>query len=146
MVVLVLATLMPHVEAPEAADKNAPVRCAHRYLRNRLDQVDYQGAVQRELPIGSEEIESGYQYVIQARLGRGGVAQMLITCWRCYCVGPISSGTNTGTVSPAKPHDEIERIAASLLVAPLTHCCGRSPSRQVRWHQSTLLHFISQYK
>jgi len=39
-----------------------------RYLRNRLDQLDYQGAIQQGLPIGSGEIESAHRYVIQERL------------------------------------------------------------------------------
>ena len=68
----VLESLLPHLEPPSTADENAPVRKAYRYLRNRLDQVDYQGATEKGLPIGSGEIESAHRYVVQARLKRPG--------------------------------------------------------------------------
>ena len=45
-----------------------PVTACDRYLRNRLDQLDYQGAIQQGLPIGSGEIESAHRYIIQKRL------------------------------------------------------------------------------
>ena len=70
--VQVLEALMPHLEAPEVSEEEAPVRKAYRYLHNRLDQVDYQGAAGKELPIGSGEVESAHRYVIQARLKRPG--------------------------------------------------------------------------
>ncbi len=70
--VQVVEALMAHIEAPSVADEDAPVRRAHRYLRKRLDQVDYQGAAEKDLPIGSGEIESAHRYVIQARLKRPG--------------------------------------------------------------------------
>ncbi len=54
--------------------KEAPVRDAHRYLSNRLDQLDYAGARAKKLPIGSGEIESSHGHVIQERLKRAG-------CW-----------------------------------------------------------------
>ncbi len=44
----------------------------HRHLRNRLDQVDCKGAAERELPIGSGQIESSHRPVVQARLKRPG--------------------------------------------------------------------------
>jgi hypothetical protein len=69
---LVLETLLPFLEPPETDDEKAPVRRAYRYLRNRLDQVDYQGAIEKRLPIGSGEIESAHRYVVQARLKRSG--------------------------------------------------------------------------
>lgn len=68
----VLETLLPHLELPGVAEENAPVRKAYRYLRNRLDQIDYQGAIEKGLPIGSGEIESAHRYVVQARLKRPG--------------------------------------------------------------------------
>lgn len=61
---LVLAALAPFVEA----ESDAPVAACDRYLRNRLDQLDYQGAIQQGLPIGSGEIESAHRYIIQKRL------------------------------------------------------------------------------
>ncbi|MBK8754908.1 MAG: hypothetical protein IPL99_26230 [Candidatus Competibacteraceae bacterium] len=39
-----------------------------RYIRNRWDQLVYQGALQRGLPIRSGEIESAHRYIIQERL------------------------------------------------------------------------------
>ena len=56
--------MAPFVEA----DSDAPVAACDRYLRNRLDQLDYQGAIQQGLPIGSGEIESAHRYIIQKRL------------------------------------------------------------------------------
>ena len=60
----VLDTLAPFVSANE----DDPVTACDRYLHNRLDQLDYQGAIQRGLPIGSGEIESAHRYIIQERL------------------------------------------------------------------------------
>jgi hypothetical protein len=66
----VLAELMAHLE--EQDEEPAPVRACWRYLSNRLENVDYQGALEAGLPIGSGEIESGNRSVIQARLKRSG--------------------------------------------------------------------------
>jgi len=49
-----------------------PATACDRYIRNRLSQLDYQGAIQRGLPIGSGEIESAHRYVIQKRLKLSG--------------------------------------------------------------------------
>lgn len=68
----VQAALAPYFEAPEVADKAAPVRCCSRYLTNRPGQFDYQPALAAELPIGSGEIESAHRYVIQQRLKLAG--------------------------------------------------------------------------
>jgi hypothetical protein len=48
------------------------VRSAYRYLFNRPNRLDYQGAIDSNLPIGSGEIESGHRYVIQNRLKLAG--------------------------------------------------------------------------
>ena len=61
----VLDALAPFVQADNADD---PVTACDRYLRNRLAHLDYQGALQRGLPIGSGEIESAHRYIIQERL------------------------------------------------------------------------------
>ena len=53
---------------------DAPVRASHRYLHNRLDCLDYPGALALGLPIGSGMIESGHRHVLQARLKRAGTA------------------------------------------------------------------------
>jgi len=68
----VLQTLAPHREAADAPDDEAPVRACHRYLANRLDQLDYQGAMANNLPIGSGEIESAHRYIVQERIKRPG--------------------------------------------------------------------------
>ena len=60
----VLEALAPHLEA----GYQGPVADCDRYLRNRLSQLDYQGALEKGLPIGSCEIESAHRYVIQERL------------------------------------------------------------------------------
>ncbi len=69
---LVLGTLLPFLEPSETSEEKASVREAYRYLRNRLDQVEYQGAIEKGLPIGSGEIESAHHFVVQSRLKRSG--------------------------------------------------------------------------
>jgi hypothetical protein len=64
-VTAVLDALAPFVRADDDDD---PVTACDRYLRNRWDQLDYQGAIQQGLPIGSGEIESAHRYIIQKRL------------------------------------------------------------------------------
>ena len=64
----VLNELQPHLEGQEVLDADAPVRCCYRYLSNRQDQLDYQGALEQGLPIGSGEIESAHRYLVQKRL------------------------------------------------------------------------------
>jgi hypothetical protein len=61
----VLDALAPFVQADHDDD---PVTACERYLHNRLDQLDYQGAIRRGLPIGSGEIESAHRYIIRERL------------------------------------------------------------------------------
>jgi uncharacterized protein UPF0236 len=68
----VLAELAVHREAESVAEVNAPVRRCERYLGARLEHVDYAGAIERGLPIGSGEIESGNRSVLQARLKVSG--------------------------------------------------------------------------
>jgi hypothetical protein len=68
----VLQSLLPHMEAPEIADSDAPVRQCYRYLIHRREQLNYQAALERGLPIGSGEIESAHRYIVQQRLKRPG--------------------------------------------------------------------------
>ena len=68
----VLQALHPHLEPDTVGDEQAPVRKAYRYISNRRDQLDYQGAIHQKLPIGSGEIESAHRYVAQQRLKRPG--------------------------------------------------------------------------
>jgi len=67
-----LAALAGHIEAPEAADDQAPVRRCHRYLSGRRNQLNYRDALAKDLPIGSGEIESAHRYIAQQRLKRPG--------------------------------------------------------------------------
>jgi hypothetical protein len=64
----VLAALVPHLEASDVGDEQAPVRVCHRYLDGRKDQLNYREALAEGLPIGSGEIESAHRYVAQKRL------------------------------------------------------------------------------
>ncbi len=68
----VLEALDSHREQESVPDENAPVRCAHRYITNRLDQLDYQSAIENDLPIGSGIIESAHGHLIQDRLKKSG--------------------------------------------------------------------------
>ena len=70
----VMAALAEHLEAQSTPDEQAPVRAGHRYLNNRLDALDYPGALALGLPIGSGMIESGHRHVLQARLKKAGTA------------------------------------------------------------------------
>lgn len=67
-----LQGLLPHLEPSDVDDSNAPVRQCHRYLSQRREQLDYQSALERDLPIGSGEIESAHRYIAQQRLKRPG--------------------------------------------------------------------------
>lgn len=69
---IVLENLALSVEADSIANDQAPVRACHRYLSNRPNQLDYKGAIEKGLPIGSGEIESAHRYVIQKRLKLAG--------------------------------------------------------------------------
>ena len=70
----VLQALEPYLEEPPTPDEEAPVRNGYRYLKNRLDCLDYPGALRLGLPIGSGMIESGNRHVLQARLKKAGTA------------------------------------------------------------------------
>jgi len=54
------------------ADKDHPVVACHRYLHNRLDQLDYAGAIKAGLPIGTGEVESGHRWLIHKRIKLSG--------------------------------------------------------------------------
>ncbi len=64
----VIGELESNQEAKEVADKEAPVRRCWRYLINRKNQLDYKGAIDAELPIGSGEVESTHRHLLQQRL------------------------------------------------------------------------------
>ena len=79
----VLKQLTAGVEAEEIATDHAPVRACVRYLTNRLAHLDYKGALEKDLPIGSGEIESAHRYVIQHRLKLPGA------WWKAENVEPM---------------------------------------------------------
>ncbi len=68
----VLHQLQTHLESPAVQDSEAPVRQCHRYFNNRPGQLNYQDAIERDLPIGSGEIESAHRYIVQQRMKRHG--------------------------------------------------------------------------
>ncbi|MBS1789628.1 MAG: UPF0236 family protein [Acidobacteria bacterium] len=68
----VLSELEPHLEPSCNQEEESPMRACYRYLANHREYLDYKGAIERGLPIGSGEIESGHRHVIQARLKRAG--------------------------------------------------------------------------
>lgn len=70
----VLQTMSEHEESAGTPEEQAPVRAAIRYLSRRREQLDYQAALAKELPIGSGLIESGHKHVLQARLKQTGSA------------------------------------------------------------------------
>lgn len=70
----VLEELHKHLEPATTAEEDAPVRRAYRYLSNRTEELDYQGARAESLPIGSGLIESGHKHVIQSRMKIAGAA------------------------------------------------------------------------
>ena len=64
-------------------EAQATVRACHRYLSNRIGQLDYKGAIEKGLPIGSGEVESAHRYVIQKRLKLAGA------WWKAENVEPM---------------------------------------------------------
>ena len=68
----VLGELRPKVEDREVKEAEAPIRRCERYLRNRLEYMDYKGAIEAGMPIGTGEVESGHRTVIQERLKLAG--------------------------------------------------------------------------
>jgi len=60
------------VEAEEIDNDHAPVRACLRYLSTRPYHLDYTGALEQGLPLGSGEIASAHRYVSQPRLNLPG--------------------------------------------------------------------------
>jgi len=63
----VLQNIQDHLQLCASKENCPAVKCLN-YLSKRLHQLDYKGALEAGLPIGSGEIESGHRSVIQARL------------------------------------------------------------------------------
>ena len=107
----VLEALAPWVEADH---DDHPVTACDRYIRNRLSQLDYPGAIQRGLPIGSGEIESAHRYVIQERLklpGAWWAPRNVEACWPYGSTAPTGNGLIIGRVSKSKPHNQSISLA-----------------------------------
>jgi hypothetical protein len=77
----VLDALKSYLEPATVPDKAASVRAAYRYMNNRPQQLDDQGAMAKDLPISSGEIESAHRYVIQQRLKRSGSWWSVENAW-----------------------------------------------------------------
>ncbi len=70
---LVLKDLNKKIKMDKLEKKaDNPIVACHRYIKNRQTQIDYKGAIEKDLPIGSGEIESSHRYVIQKRLKISG--------------------------------------------------------------------------
>ena len=70
---VVLALLFHSIRSMSGeADRDHPVVACHRYLDNRLDQLDYATAIKAGLPIGTGEVESGHRWLIHKRIKLSG--------------------------------------------------------------------------
>lgn len=65
-VALVLRNLARRIEPAGAPER--PVAKAHAYIEERRLQMNYAGAIEKGLPIGSGEIESVHRHLVQTRL------------------------------------------------------------------------------
>jgi len=79
----VINNLKEHVEDDSNGEESTPVYACYRYLNNRTDQLNYKGAIEKGLPIGSGEIESANRYVVQKRLKLAGA------WWKADNVNPM---------------------------------------------------------
>jgi hypothetical protein len=71
-VMKVLKEIEDNLGSQENGEGPGAVRACERYIKNRITNLDYQGAMALGLPIGSGEVESGHKSVIQARLKVSG--------------------------------------------------------------------------
>ena len=97
----VLEELARRLEPESEPEENAPARRAHRYLDKRRDQLDYQSALGRGLPVGSGIIESGRRHVLQARLkipAHGGSRRTPMPWPNCAPAGPTAYGAPFGSI------------------------------------------------
>jgi hypothetical protein len=70
----VIEELRAKSEPAQVPEELAPVRQAYRYLHTRADQLDYPGALRRDLPVGTGMIESAHKQIVQQRLKGPGMA------------------------------------------------------------------------
>ncbi len=64
--------LESNMQSQEVDDEKAPIRTAHRYFSNRVEQLNYPEALSTGLPIGSGLIEGAHRHVLQKRLKLSG--------------------------------------------------------------------------
>lgn len=81
----VLAELQTHFEtrSKDSDGKTPPVRRAHQYIKERKNWMDYAGALQAGLPIGSGPVESAHRHIVQARVKKAGA------WWREVNIEPV---------------------------------------------------------
>lgn len=53
-------------------EEGTPLEKCYKYILNRQNCLDYKGALEKDLPIGSGEVESGHRHIIQKRLKIAG--------------------------------------------------------------------------
>ncbi len=75
----VITELENNQESKSTPEKEAPVRCALRYLKNRKNHLFYDEAIQSGLPIGSGTVESAHKHVLQNRMKKAGMAWLPTT-------------------------------------------------------------------
>lgn len=68
----VIEELRSKLEKKRDGQNREAIKVCERYLTNRLEYLDYEGAIKAGLPIGSGEVESGHRSVIQGRLKLSG--------------------------------------------------------------------------
>jgi hypothetical protein len=60
--------LPPDWDPKQKEEEGTPVEKCYKYILNRQDCLDYKWALEKGLPIGSGEVESGHRSVIQKRM------------------------------------------------------------------------------
>jgi len=76
----VLFCLKACLKSDTIEEDKGTVRKCHQYLSKRINYLDYKGALEKGLPIGSGKIESAHRYVIQKRLKLAGVWWTMDIC------------------------------------------------------------------
>jgi len=64
--------LKPYLEPSNISDASALLRSCYCYIKNRTGQFYYKETLEKELPIGSGEVESEHRYISQKRLKLAG--------------------------------------------------------------------------
>ena len=68
----VIRSLREAAKSREKEGSESAVRICERYVSNHEQYFDYEGALEKGLPIGSGEVEGGHRWVIQKRLKLSG--------------------------------------------------------------------------